>query len=184
MQYTFEMKLARALGQPVIRSAGYDQPQMSAGAREMIDRWNDWKRHLVDDDAGITELLAQTRRIAVIGIKPESHASQPAHYVPAYLQRAGFDVIPVPTYYPEVIEILGRPVVRRLAEIDGEIDIVNLFRRPADVAMHVDEILAARPKAVWMQQGIRNDEAAECFAKAGIKVVQDRCLMVSHRDRS
>ncbi len=149
----------------------------------MIDRWNDWKRYLVDDDAGITELLAQTRRIAVIGIKPESHAKQPAHYVPAYLQRAGFDVIPVPTYYPEVIEILGRPVVRRLAEIDGEIDMVNLFRRPSDVAMHVDEILAARPKSVWMQQGIRNEEAAECFAKAGIKVVQDRCLMVEHRER-
>ncbi|HEY1077693.1 MAG TPA: CoA-binding protein [Fontimonas sp.] len=149
----------------------------------MLDRWNDWKRHLIDDDAGIGELLAQTRRIAVIGIKPESHANQPAHYVPAYMQQAGFEIIPVPVYYPDVQQILGRPVVWRLGEIDGEIDMVNLFRRPADVAKHVDEILAAHPKVVWMQQGIRNDEAAEVFAKAGIKVVQDRCLMVEHRER-
>ncbi len=167
----------------VILRAGYDQPPLSASVRAMLDRWNDWKRYLIEDNAGISELLAQTRRIAIIGIKPESHADQPAHYVPAYLQRAGFDIIPVPAYYPEITEILGLPIVRRLAEIKGEIDLVNLFRRPVDVSLHVDEILAARPKAVWMQQGIRNAEAAECFAKAGIKVVQDRCLMVEHRDR-
>lgn len=188
MQYTsdlrgYELQLVQTTSKPDARRGRYDQPIMSAGTLAMLDRWNDWKRHLIEDDAGITDLLAQTRRIAVIGIKPESHANQPAHYVPAYLQRAGFELVPVPTYYPEVTEMLGLPVVRRLAEIDGPIDLVNLFRRPADVALHVDEILAAQPKAVWMQQGIRNAEAAEVFAKAGIKVVQDRCIMVEHRER-
>lgn len=188
MQFTFdgggyELQLVQTTGRRAETRERYDQGSMNAGTRAMLDRWNDWKRNLIDDEAGIADVLAQARRIAVIGIKPESHSNQPAYYVPAYMQRFGYEIIPVPVYYPEAQEILGCPVVWRLAEIDGEIDLVNLFRRSGDVAQHVDEILAARPKAVWMQQGIRNAEAAEVFAKAGIKVVQDRCLMVEHRNR-
>ena len=140
----------------------------------------DWQQNLINDPAGIIDMLRDTRTIAVLGIKPESHAGQPAHYVPAYMQRAGYEVIPVPTYFPDVEEMLGQPVFRTLAAIGRPIDMVNVFRRPADIPAHLDDILAAKPKYVWFQLGIRNDEAAQRLAEAGIKVVQDRCLMVEH----
>ena len=138
----------------------------------------EWRSNLINDDAGIARAIHDTKTIAVLGIKPESHADQAAHYVPAHMAAAGFEVIPVPVYYPEVTEILGQPVVRKVADIGRPVDMVNVFRRPADIAQHVDDILAAKPKVVWFQLGIRNDEAAERFAKAGIRVIQDRCLMV------
>lgn len=136
----------------------------------------DWRTHLVDDDAGIHRILRDTRRVAVIGIKMEP--GKPAYYVPEYVQRAGMQVVPVPVYYPDATEILGERVYRRVADIPGEVDLVNVFRRPADIDAHVDDILAKKPKAVWFQLGIRNDAAAERLARAGIDVVQDRCLMV------
>jgi predicted CoA-binding protein len=136
-----------------------------------------WRHHLIDDDAGIRALLERTRRIAVLGIKtPES--GQPAYYVAEYAKRAGYEVIPVPVYYPEVKEILGQPVYRTVAAVPGEVDMVNVFRRPKDIDAHVDDILAKHPASVWFQLGIRNDAAAERFARAGIDVVQDRCLLV------
>ena len=141
----------------------------------------DWRQNLVNDAAGIESLLREAKRIAVLGMKTEEQAGQAAFYVPEYLADAGLDVVPVPVYYPDVTEILGRRVYRRVQDVPGPIDIVNVFRRPADVEKHVDDILAAKPKAVWMQSGIRNERAAEAFARAGIRVVQDRCLMVEHR---
>lgn len=141
----------------------------------------DWQRNLVSSDAEIAQLWRDTRRIAVLGIKTEAQSGQPAYYVPDYLRRAGFDVVPVPVYYPDATEILGQPVYRTLAAVPGEIDMVNVFRRPQDVTGHIDDILAAKPKSVWMQSGIRNEEAARRFAEAGIRVVQDRCAMVEHR---
>jgi hypothetical protein len=140
-----------------------------------------WQNNLVDDAGGIRSLLADTRRIAVLGIKTEAQSFQPAFYVPQYMAEAGFEVIPVPVYYPEATEILGQKVYRKLADVPGEIDLVNIFRRPQDVTGHLDDILSKKPKAVWMQSGIRNDEVAEALAREGIKVVQDRCLMVEHR---
>jgi len=140
-----------------------------------------WKENLIDSPSDIRDLIRQTQRIAVLGIKTEAQADQPAFYVPKYLVTAGFEVIPVPVYYPEVIEILGERVYRRLTEIPGNIDLVDVFRRSQDIESHVEEILAKMPTAVWFQSGIRNDAAAETLAKAGIKVVQDRCLMVEHR---
>ena len=138
----------------------------------------DWRARLIETTDEMRALLRQTRRIAVLGIKPESRAGQPAHFVAAYAQEAGFEIIPVPVYYPEVTEILGQPVYRRLADVPGDVDMVNVFRRPEHVLPHVDDIIAAAPRAVWMQLGIRNDEAAERLARAGIGVVQDRCLKV------
>jgi predicted CoA-binding protein len=138
----------------------------------------DWKSNLINDNAGIAEMLGETKTIAVLGIKPETHADQAAHYVPAHMAAAGYEIIPVPTYYPDVTEILGKKVYRKLTEIGRPIDMVNVFRRPGDIPPHVDDILAAKPKFVWFQLGIRNDEAAQKLAEAGIKVVQDRCLMV------
>ena len=138
----------------------------------------DWRSNLINDAAGIQAMLRDTKTIAVLGIKPESHADQAAHYVAAHMAASGYDVIPVPVYYPEVTEILGKKVVRKLADISGPVDMVNVFRRPHDIPPHVDDILAKKPKYVWFQLGIRNDEAAQKLAEAGIKVVQDRCLMV------
>jgi hypothetical protein len=141
---------------------------------------DDWRRRLLVRESEIHDLLRRTRRIAVLGIKtPES--GQPAYYVPLAALRAGFEIVPVPVYYPEVTEILGQPVYRRLADIPGEVDLVNVFRRPQDIPPHVDDILAKRPKAVWFQSGIRHDGAAERLAREGIEVVQDRCLMVELR---
>ena len=140
-----------------------------------------WRDNLVTTDQGIAEILRGTRRVAVLGIKTEAQAGQAAFYVPEYLHNAGLDVVPVPVYYPDVTQILGKKVYRRVADVPGEIDLVNVFRRSQDVPPHVDDILEAKPRAVWMQSGIRNDEAARRLAEAGIKVVQDRCLMVEHR---
>src|SRR5512138_1786032 len=139
---------------------------------------SDWREHLIEDDARIGELIRSSRRVAVLGMKTEAQADQAAFYVPRYLADAGVEVVPVPVYYPEAKEILGRKVYRKVADVPGEVDIVDVFRRPADVAAHVDDLLAKRPRAVWLQLGIREDAAAETLAKAGIDVVQDRCLMV------
>ena len=140
-----------------------------------------WRENLVTSEEGIAAMLRETKRIAVLGIKTEAQAGQPAFYVPEYLHNAGLDVVPVPVYYPDVTEVLGKKVFRAVADVPGPVDMVNVFRRSQDVAPHVDDILEARPKFVWMQSGIRNEEAARRFAQAGIKVVQDRCLMVEHR---
>lgn len=139
------------------------------------------KGRIVTDSRRIAEIARNARRVAVLGIKTEEQAGQPAYYVPAYLQGAGVEIVPVPVYYPDATRILGQPVYRRLADVPGEIDILDVFRRPSDIPPHLDDILAKRPKVVWFQSGIRNDEAAERLAAAGIEVVQDRCLMVEHR---
>ena len=136
-----------------------------------------WQGHLIDDDPGIAELLGRTRRIAVLGINT-ADSGQPAYYVPQYAQQAGYEIVPVPVYYPEVQEILGQPVHRTVAAVSPPIDMVNVFRRAKDIPAHVDDIIAARPASVWFQLGIRNDGAAERLARAGIDVVQDRCLLV------
>lgn len=140
-----------------------------------------YEQNLIEDEAGIRAVVQASKRVAVLGIKTEQHGGQPAFYVPQYLANAGVDVVPVPVYYPDVTHILGKPVFRRLVDIPGELDLVDVFRRPQDIDQHVDDILAKKPKAVWFQSGIRNDAAAEKLARAGIKVVQDRCLMVDHR---
>ena len=137
--------------------------------------------NLLETDAQIAELLKETKTIAVLGIKTEAQSFQPAFTVPRYMQSAGFRIIPVPVYYPEATEILGEKVYRKVADIPVPVDLVNIFRRSEDIPPHVADILAAKPKAVWFQSGIRNDEAARTFAEHGIKVVQNLCLMVEHR---
>lgn len=139
----------------------------------------DWQKNIITSDEGLREVLDGTKSVAVIGIKMEE--DKPAYYVPKYMQNAGCKVIPVPVFYPDATEILGERVYRSLTEIPQEVDMVNIFRKPSDVPLHLEDILAKKPKSVWMQSGIRNDEVAETLAKAGIKVVQDMCLMVEHR---
>jgi len=138
---------------------------------------------LIDDDAGIGALLERSRIIAVLGIKPASQPWQPAYYVPRYLSQSGFEVIPVPVYFPDVAEILDRPVFRSVRAIGRPLDIVDVFRRAEHLAQHLDDLIAARPRAVWLQSGIRHDTLAARLVREGIDVVQDRCLMVEHRRR-
>jgi uncharacterized protein len=157
-----------------------DEGDAGGGAARAADEVN-WRENLITTDDALRELLAGTRRVAVLGIKTERQAYQPAFYVPQYLASAGLEVVPVPVYYPEVTEILGQKVYRKVADVPGPVDMVNVFRRSEDIPPHVEDILAANPKSVWFQSGIRNDRAAEQLARAGIKVVQDLCLMVEHR---
>jgi predicted CoA-binding protein len=141
----------------------------------------DWKENIITTNEGIRGILENTGTIAVLGIKPESRGMQAAFYVPKYMQDAGHRIIPVPVYYPEVAEIMGEKVYRNMEDIPVEIDMLNVFRRSEDIPAHTEDILRLKPKSVWIQLGIRNDEVAETLAKAGIKVVQDACLMVEHR---
>jgi len=137
--------------------------------------------NILTTDDEIRAMLEATKTVAVLGIKPETHASQPAFYVPKYMADHGYKIVPVPVYYPEVTEILGEKVFRDLNDIPDEIDLLNVFRRSEDISKHTLDILTKKPKAVWFQLGIRNDEVATRLADAGIKVVQDLCLMVEHR---
>jgi Predicted CoA-binding protein len=141
-----------------------------------IDADTSWRDHLIETSEGIRRIIEQTRRIAVLGIKREY--DRPAFYVPEYAQQAGYEIVPVPVFYPDATEVLGEKVYRTVAAIPGDVDMVNVFRRPGDIPPHLDDIIAKKPKSVWFQLGIRNDVAAEKLARAGIDVVQDRCLLV------
>jgi len=139
-----------------------------------------WRANLIDDDAGIAAILGEARRIAVLGAK--RGAGEPAYYVPAYLHARGYRVLPVnPTI--EGSMAFGVAVVATLADLPEPADVVEIFRRPEYLPGHAAEVLALpwRPRAVWFQLGIRNDRAAEALARAGIRVVQDRCMMPEHR---
>ena len=139
----------------------------------------DWEEHLIDSYSGIRRVISATKRIAVLGIKEGDH--RPAYFVPEYAQRAGYEIVPVPVYYPDATEMLGEKVYRSVADIPGEVDMVNVFRRSEDIPAHLDDIIAKRPKSVWFQLGIVNNDAAEQLAREGIDVVQDRCLLVELR---
>jgi uncharacterized protein len=141
----------------------------------------EWTENLVTARDAVAALVRECRRIAVLGMKTEAQRGEPAFYVPEYMARAGYDIVPVPVYYPDVQQILSRPVYRTVAAIAPPVDMVNVFRRSKDIPPHVDDIIAARPRVAWFQLGIVNDAAAERLARAGIRVVQDRCLLVEHR---
>ncbi len=131
-------------------------------------------------DAELRDLLERTKTIAVLGIKEAP--MEDAHRVPAYLDGRGYRILPV---NPKLAgqPVLGVRAVASLAELGETPDLVNVFRAPRYVAAHTDEILALdpRPKAVWLQLGIRDDASARRLEAAGIAVVQDRCIMVEHR---
>ncbi len=129
----------------------------------------------------VCQILKTVRRVAVLGAKTEEQSDQPAFYVPAYLVSAGLEVIPVPVYYPEVTTILDRKVYRRLLDIPGEIDLVDVFRRPTDLMQHLDDLIAKKPRIVWLQSGIRHAIFSQRLSEQGITVIEDRCLMVEHR---
>ncbi|MBF6595788.1 MAG: CoA-binding protein [Thermaceae bacterium] len=128
----------------------------------------------------LEELLSQVHTIAVLGASPRPH--KPAFFVPDYLHRAGYRVLPVnPVYLGQ--QLWDTPVVGRLSQVPEAIDLVNVFRRSELLMGHLDDILAARPKVVWLQSGIQDEGFAARLEAAGIVVVQNRCLMVEHRRR-
>src|SRR5260370_24392927 len=101
--------------------------------------------YLVENTEEIRALIQATKRIAVLGIKTEAQADQPSVYVPMYLQKASFEIVPVPVYYPDATVILGEKVYHRLTDIPGAIDMVDVFRRSHDVTGHLDDILVKKP---------------------------------------
>ena len=133
---------------------------------------------LIQDDDAIRRIAKQAKRVAVLGIKTEDAAGQPAFYVPQTLARLGVSIVPIPIYYPDTTHILGEPVFRRVSDVPGEIDILDVFRRPSDLMAHVEDIVRKKPRLVWLQSGIRSEAFALAMHEAGIDVVEDRCLMV------
>lgn len=132
----------------------------------------------VQSDESLKALLESARTVAVVGIKDREQ--EDAFRIPQYLQKAGYRIVPV---NPKLASVLGEPCRASLSQVEGAIDIVNLFRASEHVPAHVDEILAMkpRPKAVWMQLGIHHGPSAQRLRDAGIEVIQDRCMMVDHR---
>ncbi|RMH54494.1 MAG: CoA-binding protein [Deinococcus-Thermus bacterium] len=122
--------------------------------------------------------LQSARTVAVLGAHP--NPLKPAHYVPSYLKEKGYELLPVnPAYAGRVL--WGRKVVGRLDELEKPVDILNIFRRSEALLGHLEEVLRLRPGLVWLQSGIENPAFARRLEQAGIPVVQDRCLMVVHR---
>ena len=128
-------------------------------------------------DREITEILRAARRIAVVGLGEKM--SRPAYGVAAYLQRAGYRIVPV---HPSASVVLGERVCRTLLEAaeTEPVDVVDVFRRSETIHEIVAPCVAIRPRLVWLQEGIRDDESAGRLEAAGILVVQDRCLAVAH----
>lgn len=135
---------------------------------------------LLTSTQDLRRTLQGAKTIAVLGANPKR--DRPAYYVPDYLRSRGHKVLPVnPAHAGK--ELFGERVHACLADLGEPVDIVNVFRRSEDVPAHLSDILAMtpRPKAVWLQLGIRNDEVVAALAAAGIDVVQDRCLLIDHR---
>lgn len=132
----------------------------------------------MDDASRARRALENSRTIAVLGIHDD--LSRPAAYVPDYLAEVGYRILGVNPQKAGTA-ILGHTVVSTLAELGEPIDIVDVFRRAEAIPPHLDDILAAKPKIVWFQLGIRNDAAAKVLESHGIEVIQDRCTLADHR---
>ena len=127
----------------------------------------------------IRDLLRSSKTIAVVGLS--SNPRRPSHEVASYLQRVGYKIVPV---NPNESEVLGEKSYARLEDIPFPVDIVDVFRRPEDVPPIAEAAVAIHAKALWLQQGITNAEAAAKAHAAGLLVVQDACLFVEHKRRA
>jgi uncharacterized protein len=127
------------------------------------------------DDATVHRLLETARRIAVVGLSPKPHRD--SNRIGRYLLERGYEVVPV---YPREETILGQKAYRRLQDVPGRVDVVDVFRRSDELAGVVDDALAARAPALWFQLGCLNEDAARRAAAVGATVVMDRCIMVEH----
>ncbi len=127
-------------------------------------------------DDYLVKLLTEARTVAVVGISPRPN--RPSHAVAAYLQNVGYRIFPV---NPAIESWNGLPAYASVSDIPGKVDIVDIFRRPLQVGPVVEDAIAAGAGAVWMQQGIVNEDAARAARRAGLDVVMDRCMLVEHR---
>ena len=126
-------------------------------------------------DGEIRTLLAGTRRIAVVGLSPKSYRD--SNRVARYLQDRGYEIFPV---YPREEQILGRPVHRRVQDIPGGVDLVDVFRRSEELGPVFEDAIAAKAPAIWTQYDCIDEASAQKASAAGMIVVMDRCLMVEH----
>ena len=130
---------------------------------------------IVDGIAGLRRILAQTRTIAVVGLSANWY--RPSYFAAKYMQDHGYRIIPVnPTY----TEVLGERCYPTIAAIPGSVDMVDCFRKPGEIPPLAREAVAKGAKVLWMQLGIRNDEAARIASDAGLDVVMDRCMKIEH----
>ena len=130
---------------------------------------------IVDDIAGLRRILAQTRTIAVVGLSANWY--RPSNFAAKYMQDKGYRVIPVnPTY----TEVLGQRCYPNLTAIGGPVDVVDCFRKSEDIVPIARETVAIGAKVLWMQLGVRNEEAARIALDAGLDVVMDRCVKIEH----
>ena len=126
-------------------------------------------------DAEIKNFLS-LKKVAVIGMsRTESKA---AHFVPKYLSENGFDIIPI---NPNSNKILNKKCYKEIIEVDGEIDIVDVFRPSEDILPFVKEAIKKNPKVIWLQEGIHNEEAENLAREHGIDVVFNRCMLAEHQ---
>jgi predicted CoA-binding protein len=132
----------------------------------------------IEDDPTLQRILETERRVAVLGIK--NGATDDAYRVPAYMHAQGYEILGI---NPKLQEVLGEPCVARIADLPPSVDLLNVFRASEHIAGHVEEVLAMpeRPRTVWLQLGIRDDASAARLEAEGIRVVQDRCILVEHR---
>ena len=126
----------------------------------------------------IIEIFKNTKTIAIAGLSPD--ASKASNMVAAYLQNVGFKIVPI---YPKEDTILGEKVYRTISEVPFKIDMVDIFRKPDAIAAIVDEVIARGDvDTVWTQLGLVNNEAASKAKEAGLKVVQNKCTKIEHRN--
>jgi predicted CoA-binding protein len=126
--------------------------------------------------AEIKALLQRIRTVAVVGLSPDP--DRPSYSVAMYLQSIGYRIVPV---RPGGGEILGEKVYPRLADIPFSVDAVDIFRKSSEAGRHLDEAVALRIPAVWMQEGVVDEAAAERARTAGLFVAMDRCMLKEHR---
>ncbi len=129
----------------------------------------------MEEKEKISKILKAAKRIAVVGLSPKPHRT--SHYVSEYLQKKGYKIIPV---YPREEKILGEKVYRSVSEIEGGADTILVFRKSEEVLRVVEDAVKAKPSAVWMQEGVINEEAAKLAEKKGVLVVMDRCMYKEH----
>ncbi len=130
---------------------------------------------IVDDIAGLRRILAETRTIAVVGLSANWY--RPSHFAAKYMQDHGYRIVPV---NPAYTEVLGQRCYPSIAAIPGPVDLVDCFRKPGEIVPIAHEAVAKGAKVLWMQLGIRNDEAARIASDAGLDVVMDRCVKIEH----
>ena len=130
------------------------------------------------DDARLSQILSTSPTVAVLGISTDP--ARAGFYVPEYLHDAGYRVLGGNPMIAGTV-LVDEPVRARLADITEPIDLIDVFRRAEHLPAHVDELIAARPRVVWLQLGVRNDDVARRLEAAGIEVVQDRCTLSDHR---